>query len=131
MEKYSGSGFENASLGEKYKSLGLDKYVIELRGELRARLRAGGRSEEEIDTLTATPDENRNNPLMILSLVTMEDVNSLIRVFEENKIKQLEEFNEKGEGFNPETGNLVNNDTSWWDERISELKAIQEKVENL
>ena len=43
--------------------------------------------------------------------------------------KQLNEFNSKGEGFNPESGNFVNNDTSFWDNKISKLEEINAKYD--
>ena len=82
----------------------------------------------------SVPQEERNkligtqtNP--IISSAKRDDINNLIQSYKDNRQKQLNEFNSKGEGFNPESGNFVNNDTSFWDNKISKLEEINAKYD--
>lgn len=61
--------------------------------------------------------------------VKNEDIEKLIASYQENKKQQLAEF-EKYKGkynegdFVPETGTMISQDTSWWDNKISDLETL-------
>ena len=105
---------------EELKNAGL---ATDLRGIISSRLIKEGISQEERNKLIGT----QTNP--IISSANRDDINNLIQSYKDNRQKQLDEFNSKGEGFNPESGTFVNNDTSFWDNKISKLEQIIAKYD--
>lgn len=105
-------------------SSSIQKQIIDagLAGDLRSitssRLIKEGLSQQDRTALIGTS----NAPIITSS--TTEDLNNLLQSYENSKDKQLKEFMEVGEGFNPSSGNMVNNDTSWWDSKISKIQDI-------
>ena len=67
--------------------------------------------------------------------VKNEDIEKLITSYKENKKKQLAEFEKYKDRYNegdfvPETGTMISQDTSWWDNKIADLETLLNKIEN-
>lgn len=111
----------------------LDNYVLELRGQIRKRLRQNSVTEEEINKLTGDGRFVKEHPEVILNLVTNEDIKNLKQAYEDNKNQQLAQYetykNKYPEDADivPEIGASISRDTSWWDNKISDLKEYSEK----
>lgn len=101
------------------------KYAGELRGQIRARLRNEGKSEDEINKLTGTSESP------IITSLMPQDVISLINSYKNSKAKQLENYNKYKDKYKPneevvpEIGEIISNDTSFWDNKIEELAALE------
>lgn len=61
--------------------------------------------------------------------VKNEDIEKLIASYKENKKQQLAEFEKYKDKYNegdfvPETGTMISQDTSWWDNKIADLETL-------
>lgn len=122
---------------QAYNAVGLhaqlDNYALELRGNIRKRLRTSGVPEEEINKLTKDDRYAREYPKVILDLVIDEDIQNLRDSYKKQREDQLNHYEQyknrykENEEIVPETGQFANQDTSWFDNKITELNQYLEK----
>jgi hypothetical protein len=105
-----------------------NKYSQEIIDYVWKRLAKEGISNA--DDVIGTRDSIKNEDFeKFWNSVKNEDIQNLMSAYKNNKAKQLENFETyKGkyqEGdFVPELGEMLSRDTSWWDDKISDLNSL-------
>lgn len=98
----------------------------DLAGIIKTRLREEGVEQEERDRLTGT----RENPIIASAIDA--DYKKLIESYRSSKAKQLDNYNKYKDKYKPneevvpEIGEFISNDTSFWDNKIATLVALEE-----
>lgn len=105
-----------------------NKYSQEIIDYVWKRLASEGITNA--DSIIGTRESIKNEDFeKFWNSVKEEDIKNLITAYEDNKARQLKNFetykNKYQEGdFVPELGEMLSQDTSWWDSKISDLNSL-------